>query len=222
MADIILIIVGCIIGFAALLFGFWYFVISAESSKVKHPENTYGTKGKRILIAYASRAGSTAYASDIMGKAISKEGCIAEIRKIKNVSNISGYDGFILGTAIRACKLMPEYRKFISRNSKTLNEKPTAFFFLCMYFTKNAPKFFRQEAFRQAVAGYLDPVNKFVKPSVEGQFAGKMNYSKLNSLTRIVIEKMVKIPEGDFMKIDEMKKWAIDFVTLNVKWMIKS
>jgi len=60
---------------------------------------------------------------------------------------------------------------------------------------------------RAKVSAFLDPVRAIVKPGKEGLFAGKMDYSKITFLDRL-IAKMVKSVEGDWRDWDQIRAWA--------------
>jgi len=193
------ILVLCVVIFGAIMFS----SLNGTKSGIKMPEETFGMKGKNILLAYASKAGSTGGASMIIGKEIAEQGAIVEVRRIDSVSDVSKYDAFVLGTAIRAGKPLSEFTKFITKNKKILNEKPVAIFLTCMTLSKDTPET------RKKVEKYFDTVKINISPKAEGYFAGRMDYSKLNFLTKFIVKNMVKVPEGDFINEKELKKWAV-------------
>ena len=181
------------------------------SSALKFPTASYGKKGRKALIAYASRAGSTAEAAEIMGEALGEAGFIADVMNLKEVKDLSAYDIFILGTAVRAGKTMPEFEKFVSANLPVFNSKPVSIYLLCMTLSQDTPEN------RKKAAGYFASVKQKLKPAFEGYFAGRMDYSKLNFIARFAVEKMVKVPQGDFMKIEKIRKWVLEAAAIKAK-----
>jgi menaquinone-dependent protoporphyrinogen oxidase len=203
MFRIIIIVFGILVICVVILGSIMFSALSGAKPGIRMPEETLGLKGKKILLAYASKAGATGEAAVIIGKEIAEQGAIVEVRQIDSVSDVSRYDAFVLGTAIRAGKPLSEFTKFITKNKKILNEKPVAIFLTCMTLSKDTPET------RKKVEKYFDTVKMNISPKAEGYFGGRMDYSKLNFLTKFIVMNIVKIPEGDFINEKKLKKWAV-------------
>ena len=52
---------------------------------------------KRILVTYATMAGSTAEVARMLGSELSARGCQVEVLPIEKVRDLSGYQGIIVG-----------------------------------------------------------------------------------------------------------------------------
>ena len=73
----------------------------------------------RLLIAYGSRCGSTGGVAEAIGQVLSKAGTAVDVRVVKDVNDLSPYQGVIVGSAIRngqvaargcrVCKDTPEH-----------------------------------------------------------------------------------------------------------------
>jgi len=210
MLRIILWILGVLLFCAAIFGGIMFFALTGGKSGIAMPAEIFGKKGKKILLAYASKAGSTGEAAVIIGKALAAQDAKVDVRPIGSVSDISGYDAFVLGTAIRAGKPLGDFASFITKNKQALNEKPTAVFLTCMTLSKDTPET------RKEVEKYFDGTRSLITPKAEGYFAGRMDYSKLNPMTKYIVKNMVKVPEGNFINEKEMQEWGKE-ISKNIK-----
>lgn len=156
---------------------------------------------KRVLIAYASKAGSTAEVADRMGKILSDHGLTVDVKPISSVRDLNAYQAVILGSAIRVGSVLPEAMKFIQDNQTTLAEVPFSLFIVCMTLEKDT------EENRKTVSDYLNPVREVIRPDNEGLFAGVMDLKKLPLIERLMIKAM-KAPLGDFRRWDEIDTWT--------------
>jgi menaquinone-dependent protoporphyrinogen oxidase len=178
-------------------------VAATYQPKIDLPSTTYGenTMDKRFLIAYASKAGSTAEVAARMGEILAKRGVKVDVLPVGKATDLSPYQGVMVGSAIRMGKLLPEALSFIEKNQVVLQKKTFDMFLVCMTLEKDTPEN------RETVSAYLDPVRALVKPASEGMFAGVMNPSKVGLIDRAIIA-MLKTPVGDFRKWDQIEAWA--------------
>lgn len=166
-----------------------------------YEEQTDDLQGN-VLVAYATRAGSTIEVADSIAYAIAGKGYIVELKHIDEVSDLSPYSAIIFGSAIRMGNVTPEMKKFVESNKVQLESIPTAYFIVCLTMKDDTPEN------REKVAEYLTPLRTLVQPFAEGYFAGKMDYSRLKRFDRFVAKRLVKAPEGDFREWNKIRKWA--------------
>jgi menaquinone-dependent protoporphyrinogen oxidase len=171
--------------------------------KIETPFASYGDpkQGKRVLVAYATKAGSTADAAVRIGQVLARQGAVVDVLPLKQVTSLAAYHAVILGSAIRMGKLLPETQAFVEKNQSALRQLPFSVYILCMTLQTDTPET------RQTVSSYLDPVHSLVKPVSEGLFAGAIIPAKLALIDRLIV-KMLKVPEGDFRKWDQIEAWA--------------
>ncbi len=155
----------------------------------------------KILIAYATRAGSTGEVAKAIGEVLSTSGATVDVQPLKSVTDLRGYNAFVVGSAIRMGKWLPEAVQFVQTNQATLSKAPTAYFLVSGFLREDTPEM------RRTVAAFLDPVRKIMEPASVGMFAGKMDYSKLSWLDRTIAQ-MVKSTEGDFRNWEAIRAWA--------------
>jgi menaquinone-dependent protoporphyrinogen oxidase len=93
--------------------------LATHSPAITLPESTYGDQNmsKKILIAYASKCGSTGEVASAMGKTLAQTGVRADVLPISKVSDLTGYQAVFVGSAIRMGKWLPEAAGFVSENS---------------------------------------------------------------------------------------------------------
>jgi menaquinone-dependent protoporphyrinogen oxidase len=171
--------------------------------KIEMQSASYGEKtmDKKILITYASKAGSTAETAARMGEMLAKQNAQVDVLPVEKVGDLSAYQAVVLGSAIRMSQLLPEVVKFVEANQATLQQKSFNVFFLCMTLEKDTPEN------RQTVSAYLEPVRALVKPANEGMFAGVMDPKKLSLVERLLMKAM-KTPVGDYRNWDQINAWT--------------
>jgi menaquinone-dependent protoporphyrinogen oxidase len=167
----------------------------------------------KILIAYASRTGTTAGVADRIGKTLSDLGINVDIRRMQDINDLSSYRAVVAGSAIQAGKWLPEAMEFIEKNQQSLAQKPFAAFLVCM--TIAMPK---AAEYRTTVATWFNPVRSLVKPVSEGLFAGALNISQIPSFSeRLKFRLSVMFgvwKEGDHRDWKAINDWAKSLVPL--------
>jgi len=156
---------------------------------------------QKVLIAYATRAGSTADVANEIGDVLTAQGLAVDVIPVGKVKDLTAYRAVIVGSAVRAGKWQPEAVRFVARHKTRLGELTTAFFTVCL-----TAKVETDEA-RQKASSYLEPVRALHRPDLEGFFAGRMDYGRLGLIARTIIKKM-KIAEGDFLDHAAIRSWA--------------
>jgi len=129
---------------------------------------------KKILVTYASRAGSTAEIAETIGKTLSQGGTQVEVLPMQDVKDLSMYGAVVAGSAMRSSKWLPEAMQFITTHRAVLSKKPFATFTVCITLAMS-----NSEQYRRAVAAWIEPVRAQVRPVSEGLFAGMLDFSKL-------------------------------------------
>jgi menaquinone-dependent protoporphyrinogen oxidase len=128
----------------------------------------------KILIAYASRTGSTAEIAQAIGKTLSENGEQVDVRPMQDVTDLTPYNAVVAGSAIRKSKWLPEAAQFIETHRAELAQKRFAEFTVCITLAMS-----NTEQYRSAVAKWVEPVRALVKPLSEGFFPGMLDFKKL-------------------------------------------
>ena len=160
--------------------------------------------GRKILVAYASKYGSTGGVADAIGQTLCGKGATVDVRLMKNVTDLSAYRGVVVGSPVYMGKWLPEAVDFMKGHAEELRRIPLACFVVCMALHEPTP-----ENMAKALA-YLDPVLKAmpdIKPVGLGAFAGALDYSQLSWATKQIMKSRGS-PEGDFRDWKAIRAWA--------------
>jgi menaquinone-dependent protoporphyrinogen oxidase len=164
------------------------------------------TMNKRVLVAYATKCGSTGEVAEAIGKVLCDKGYGVDVLPIKDVEDLSIYQAAVIGSAIRIGQWLPEARTFLEANAETWKAIQTAIFATSLQIRD------ADEAKRKEAEGYLVPLHASVTPVAEAIFAGTIDPKRMNLLERLAT-KATKAPIGDFRDWDAIQAWAADTAT---------
>jgi len=157
--------------------------------------------GSRVLVAYGTRTGTTKSIAEVIGEMLGQHGAEVDVRDAREVEGTSAYDAVVVGSAIRAGKLMPEVVELVGANQEALEERPLAAFVVCATLKEDT------EENREQVRAYLEPIRDLVNPALEGYFAGAIDGSKLSLPMRLMMKAM-KAEDGDWRDWEAVRAWA--------------
>lgn len=155
----------------------------------------------KILIAYASKCGSTGEIAQAMGHSLCDKGATVDVRPVKAVTSVNGYRAIVVGSAIRMGQWIPEAKDFVKKHQAQLSQMPTAFFTVHML---NVDDSTESQAAR---AQYVAPVRQLVTPSAEAFFAGKIELARMSSFDRLISNAM-KAKDKDLRDWAKIRAWA--------------
>ena len=156
---------------------------------------------KKILVAYATRAGSTAEIAKVIGETLAAHGGAVDVLPIQSVTSLAGYQAVVLGSAVRYSGWLPEAVKYVEQNRDLLAQRPLA------VFAAHILNMGSDDASRQNRHAYLDAVRKLVPPRAEACFAGVGDPKKVALFERLLF-KAIKPPEGDYRDWEAIRAWA--------------
>ena len=156
----------------------------------------------RTLIVYASRAGATADVATTIGDVLRNRGIDVDVRPVKDVRSVEGYDSLVAGSAIWAGKPLPGDVRFLQEHCDCLARVPVAYFILCDTLRSCTP------SNRQIALGYAAPLREIKEPIELGMFAGRRDFSKMNPLVRWLLMRVIGLEEGDWRNWDQIRAWA--------------
>lgn len=161
----------------------------------------------KILITYASRAGSTAEVAEAIGKSLSQIDVEVDVLPMRDVKDLSLYRAVVAGSCIRKSKWLPEAMQFIQTHRAVLAKKPFATFTVCITLAMS-----NSDPYRQVVAEWIQPVRTQVRPISEGLFAGRLDFSKLpftwDTLKLRAVVALGIFPKNDRRDWSAISTWA--------------
>jgi menaquinone-dependent protoporphyrinogen oxidase len=83
-----------------------------------------------VLVAYATRYGSTKQAAEGIAAALRKAGMDADLKPLRTVRTLEGYRGVVLGAPLFMFRWHNDALSFLSRYRKALETQPVAIFAL--------------------------------------------------------------------------------------------
>jgi menaquinone-dependent protoporphyrinogen oxidase len=165
----------------------------------------------RVLVAYASKHGSTEGIAERIGEDLRADGHEADVRPASEAEHPEEYDAFVIGSAAYAMHWMKEASSFVKKNKDVLADRPVWLFSSGPLGTDLVDKQGKDviEASVPKEAGEF----AFLHPRDHHVFFGALDFDKLG-LTGRMLKKMPAtrdaIPEGDFRDWDDIDRWAHD------------
>ncbi|MDB5059115.1 MAG: protoporphyrinogen oxidase [Chloroflexi bacterium] len=151
-----------------------------------------------ILIAVASRHGSTREIADMIAQELRDSGHAVEVHNADEVRDVERYDAAVVGSAVYMGSWLAEARRFVEQNRTTLLSVPVWLF-------SSGP--LGEDPQPPGDPAHLDELMQATKARDHRVFVGKLNKSNLGFGERLAV-KMVKAPEGDFRDHEAICGWA--------------
>lgn len=166
------------------------------------PSFTYGETqmNNRILVAYATYAGSTAEIAAAIGKTLGERGLAVDVKPIKDNPPLDDYQAVVLGSAVQHGRWLPEAVAFVDAKQTALQKTPAALF--CVHIQNTGD----DEKSRRNRRAYLDEVRPLLNPAAEGFFAGRFDRRGAELMLPGLLARLV--PPLDFRKWDKIRDWA--------------
>jgi menaquinone-dependent protoporphyrinogen oxidase len=82
----------------------------------------------KVLVAFASKHGSTKGIAEFIGEKLRERGEQADVLEVSQVQNIRDYDAFVIGSAVYMFHWMKEAKEFALKNSAVLFTRPVWLF----------------------------------------------------------------------------------------------
>jgi len=155
----------------------------------------------RILVAYASRKGSTAGIAQAIGKELISEGYTVDVSEMKSVTSLAGYNAVVIGAPVYTGKVTGDVAAFVSANKDGLSRLPVAGFVSGI--APVYPKTGDVKGFTDQLITTLAPI----RPVAVTMFAGTLDAEKMNFVERSLTS-LMKVPTSDFRDWDAIRAWA--------------
>jgi menaquinone-dependent protoporphyrinogen IX oxidase len=170
---------------------------------------------KRILVAYASMAGSTAEVAQAIGEEIARRGLQVDVLPLGQVHSLEGYSGVVVGGPM----IMGWHRAasaFLRKHRRAFQRIPLAVFGTAMRLTRTA------DMSPAGVSLYVDE-NLSQPPEKEGQLTFKERYATLSNYLRPMMgaarpAKPVRAALfGGRLEYGRLKWWAVLFAMVIIQ-----
>lgn len=163
----------------------------------------------RVLVAYASKHGSTQGIADRIGEDLRQDGHQVDVRPAGQAEHAEEYDAFVVGSAAYAGHWVREASRFVRKHQETLAHRPLWFFSSGPLGTDRVDK----EGHDLVEESYPKEAGEFsfLDPRDHHVFFGALDLDELG-LTGRILRKMPAardaIQEGDFRDWEEIDRWA--------------
>ncbi len=167
--------------------------------------------GDRILVAYASKCGSTGEIAEAIGKVLCQSGAAVDVKRAQDVKDLKPYRAVILGSAIRMSKPLSEVVNLAKKQRTALAALPVACFSAGLAMKADTPE--NREKAKLHLTPLLYELNS---PIGIGLFGGKLDYAALSPIFRWMFsqDKSGEMAEGDWRDWDAIGAWAKALVPL--------
>lgn len=152
----------------------------------------------RVLVAVASRHGSTAEIAKRIGDVLGTAGIETFVRMPEEVLSVETYDAVILGSGVYAGRWLGSARAFAAREAASLSTRPVWLF-------SSGPV--GDPAKPAADPVDVAAIRKQTNALEHRVFTGKLDRQKLGFGERAIVL-AVHAAEGDFRSWDEVTSWA--------------
>ena len=89
---------------------------------------------KKVLVAYATMAGSTLEVAEAVGEEFAKQGIQTDVLPISAISDIQAYDGVVVGGPM-IMGWHREAQRFLKKHRKVFQQIPLAIYVMAMSLT---------------------------------------------------------------------------------------
>ncbi|MFE5672111.1 flavodoxin domain-containing protein [Agromyces sp. NPDC056523] len=171
-----------------------------------------GEIAMKVLVAYASKYGATEGIARRIGETLTTRGLDVVVAACKTVNDASGYDAFVVGSAVYEFNWRKAARKFVERNAEVLASKPTWLFASGPLGAEDVHKD-GNHALKDSAPKQFAKYEDLVHPRGTTVFRGAYDHDKVSRGDRFVawlpgVRDLMD--EGDFREWDVIDAWATD------------
>jgi len=152
----------------------------------------------QVLIATASRHGSTFDIADEIARVLSRRGCVVVDKAADEVDAIERFDAVIVGSAVYMGRWLPEALSFVTRNAQELAKRPVWLFSSGPIGEPPQPEGEPQ--------GMTEMIQR-VHARGHRTFPGRLDPDRLGLGEKVVVG-MLRAPKGDFRDFPAVTSWA--------------
>jgi menaquinone-dependent protoporphyrinogen oxidase len=162
---------------------------------------------KSVLIAYATRYGSTKEVSEKIGQILIQSGFEVDVLPCKKVEKIESYQFIVIGAPFYIGSMLKDAKNFLLKNQDILSRKPVAFFALGPIGNTEKELTDTQNQLENEFQQF-----PWFKPISTAMFGGKYDPEKLRFLDKLLTKPpaspLHNLAANDARNWDEIKVWA--------------
>lgn len=154
----------------------------------------------KVLIAYATKYGSTGEVAEKIGKVMESKGAEIRVANIDEKPDPKDYDAAVIGGAVYIGMLNGKTKGFVAKHKKTLKGIPVAYFVVSGTMKDDTPEN------REKIGSKLNPMIKKVLPVDVALFGGAFDPAKGPKM-------MASEPATDYRDWNAITAWAEGLVS---------
>jgi menaquinone-dependent protoporphyrinogen oxidase len=168
--------------------------------------------GKRVLVAYDSKHGSTADIAEKIGDVLCENGFRVDMRPALKVEDISPYDAIVIGSPLYYATFLPGALKFLERHRNILAVKKVALFATSTSVDKETGMVDKNHL--RLISSVLKkfPEIKIIEPI--GLMPGKFYFKEIFPVEVINFKQADYDERGDLLNFDFVRSWTEEIAIL--------
>ena len=159
----------------------------------------------KVLVAYATKHGSTAEIARAIGEVLAQSGHDVDVRSAADVGDVTAYDAAVIGSALYMGHWQREALDLLKRHEHVLRERPTWLFSSGPTggSEKTEPALEQARASTTAIPPLKEVAQRAARIAARGHatFPGKVGEEATGLLERW-------LPRGDWRDFDAIRRWA--------------
>ena len=156
----------------------------------------------RVLVAYATRYGSTAEVAEAVAATLRDRGVAADLAGLGREADLSAYNGLVLGAPLYMFRWHKQARHFLSRNREWLTQHPVAVFALGPFNDDVKELADARKQLDKELARY-----QWFEPADVVVFGGKFDPAGLR-FPHNLIPALKQLPLSDVRDWNVIRRWA--------------
>jgi len=157
----------------------------------------------KVLLAYASKYGSTQEVAEAIAKAMREKGLEVDLQQASQVRSLKEYSAVVLGAPLYLYRWHKHAIRFLKRHEKALKSVPAAVFAVGPSFNGDEKEWLEtRDQFRKELAKFpwFSPIDAEV-------MGGKFDPANLSFPMKLFLK---DLPAADLRDWDAIAKWAAD------------
>ncbi len=157
---------------------------------------------EKILVAYATKCGSTREIAEFMVKTLQENEVDADLGEMKMVKSVKDHSGLVLGAPMYMFRIIGDAHNFLKKHKKDIERIPTAFFSL-------GPTQDKEEDWKNVWGNFEKELSKYpwFQPIAKEVFGGRLDSSKLVFPYNLLPGKD-QLPQGDIRDWEKIRAWT--------------